>query len=308
MLQLLSSRTEKIVPTESPVKFSNHGSHLYGVLHIPDTAPKRGVLVVFGGPTRVGPHRTNVLLARELARSGLAVMRFDYRGTGDSDEILISQYHDEVISDMRLSDIELAVDSFFQHVQSIQEIVIWGLCSGATRAIHYANKDSRVSSVVLINPYVDCKTKDSLANMKDYYWRRLTTIDFYKRIIRGDLSLIKASKNLASKIVGAIHKNKPNTITNEKKTCAQIPVKLSSHSQHEKSLLKFKGKVLVILAGDDRIGARFKEFVKRSATLKRHFKNSNITFHVIPGANHTFSRKDWRNEVISCTREWVLTI
>lgn len=308
MLRPASSRTEKTVPTESPVRFLNHGSHLYGMLHIPDTAPERGVLVAFGGPTRVGPHRTNVLLARELARSGLAVMRFDYRDTGDSDEILDSLYHDEVIPDARLSDIELAVDYFFRHVQSIQEIVIWGLCSGATRAIHYANKDPRVRGVVLINPYVDWKARDSLVNMKDHYWRKLTTLDSYKRIIRGDLSLVKAGRNLASKIAGAIHKHKPDAIPNEKKTYDQMPVKLSSHSQHENSLLNFKGKVLVILAGEDHIGARFDELVTRSARLKRHFESPNITFHVIPGANHTFSRKDWRNEVISCTREWVLSI
>jgi alpha/beta superfamily hydrolase len=43
------------------------------------------VLVIVGGPQyRAGSHRQFTLLARSLAEQGFAVLRFDYRGMGDS--------------------------------------------------------------------------------------------------------------------------------------------------------------------------------------------------------------------------------
>ena len=60
---------------------------MLGILHEP-VAPSApvGVLIVVGGPQyRAGSHRQFVLLARALAQAGHPVLRFDYRGMGDSD-------------------------------------------------------------------------------------------------------------------------------------------------------------------------------------------------------------------------------
>ena len=72
---------------EDAVVFQCEGASLVGILHVPEREPARiGVLVIVGGPQyRVGSHRQFVLMARSLAQSGYAVLRFDYRGMGDSD-------------------------------------------------------------------------------------------------------------------------------------------------------------------------------------------------------------------------------
>jgi len=70
---------------EIPVTFGCEDISLVGVLHAPEAAPSLGFVFVVGGPQyRVGSHRQFVLLARDLASHGAAVLRFDCRGMGDS--------------------------------------------------------------------------------------------------------------------------------------------------------------------------------------------------------------------------------
>ena len=71
--------------TEESALFACAGETLVGVLARPAVAARTGVVVIVGGPQyRVGSHRQFVLLSRALAGAGCAVLRFDYRGMGDS--------------------------------------------------------------------------------------------------------------------------------------------------------------------------------------------------------------------------------
>ncbi len=70
---------------ERPVLFECEGEQLVGVIALPELRRAIAVLVVVGGPQyRAGSHRQFVLLARRLAAAGFPVLRFDYRGMGDS--------------------------------------------------------------------------------------------------------------------------------------------------------------------------------------------------------------------------------
>ncbi|HWJ93213.1 MAG TPA: hydrolase 1, exosortase A system-associated, partial [Telluria sp.] len=106
--------------------FPCQGDTLYGILSLPAQPNPRGVLVIVGGPQyRAGSHRQFTLLARALADAGIPALRFDYRGMGDSEG---AQRGFEHVRD----DIRAAIDSFMAETPGLSEVVLWGLCDGAT--------------------------------------------------------------------------------------------------------------------------------------------------------------------------------
>ena len=137
---------------EKPQFFECGKERLIGVLHVSDSLSKTGILVVTGGPTyRIGPQRMNVTLARALANAGYPVMRFDFRGTGDSDGGHKTPSQGKAVC----LDIKAVLNAFYEQVPELQDVVLWGLCRGAIRSLEYAQSDSRVSGIVLLNPRVD---------------------------------------------------------------------------------------------------------------------------------------------------------
>jgi hypothetical protein len=73
---------------EHAVHFDVHGQRLWGMLHLPleTRTPAPGVLILHGFTgQRMEPHRVFVLLSRLLAEEGIASLRFDFRGSGESE-------------------------------------------------------------------------------------------------------------------------------------------------------------------------------------------------------------------------------
>ncbi|UMB69924.1 alpha/beta hydrolase [Mycobacterium paraterrae] len=75
-----------LTTTEQPTFFGPADSPLFGVLHLPAGNDIRGGVLMCGslGKEAMDSARLHRNLADDLARRGLAVLRFDYLGTGDS--------------------------------------------------------------------------------------------------------------------------------------------------------------------------------------------------------------------------------
>lgn len=86
---------------ETPVIIENAGRRLVGMLHTPAGGhPRPAVLLLHGfTASKVEAHRLFVQQARELARLGVASLRFDFGGCGDSEgefhEMTVSSLHAE---------------------------------------------------------------------------------------------------------------------------------------------------------------------------------------------------------------------
>ena len=176
---------------EQAVRFRCQSEWLYGILGLPhQPIGARGVLIIVGGPQyRIGSHRQFVLLARYLAGRGIPVMRFDFRGMGDSGGNIRTFEHVE-------DDLRSAVNFFFDECSFLEDIVIWGLCDAASAALFYAHQDQRVGGLVLLNPWVRTEQGVAKAYLKHYYLKRLFKLDFWKKLAGGQFDPLASVQSL----------------------------------------------------------------------------------------------------------------
>jgi exosortase A-associated hydrolase 1 len=174
--------------TEQAILFRCAGEKLLGILAVPDQAKTIGILIIVGGPqTRVGSHRQFLLLSRALAEAGYPVMRFDYRGMGDSTGALRDF---EMINE----DIAAAIAAFRANCLQVERIVLWGLCDAASASLLYwdATEDPCIYGLVLLNPWVRSEATLARTQIKHYYGQRLLQAEFWHKLLTGKLMLGRA--------------------------------------------------------------------------------------------------------------------
>jgi exosortase A-associated hydrolase 1 len=277
---------------ERPVVFGCGGDWLYGVASVPAQPSPRGVLIMVGGPQyRAGSHRQFVLLARHLAAAGIPVLRFDYRGMGDS-EGAARTFEDAG------DDLQAAVDHFFTAIPGLREVVVWGLCDAASSALCHAGNDPRITGLVLVNPWARTETSIAKTTLKHYYRTRLLQADLWKKIMRGQFDLAGAARSFIG-LVGDATRRAPATAA----TLA-APAPTSLPDRMCAGLARFRGQVLVIIGSADLTGQEFCG-IAASGPWRTLLAAPRVTRHTLAGADHTFSRRAWRDQVACWTCDWV---
>ena len=67
----------------------------------------------------------------------------------------------------------------------------------------------------------------------------------------------------------------------------------------------FKGRVLLILSGQDLTAKEFLDTVARSGDWQKMLRAPRVTRHDLAAADHTFSRREWRDQVTRWTAAWM---
>jgi len=284
---------------ETPVVFSCNSDELMGILHQPETPLTIGVLIVVGGPQyRVGSHRQFILLARMLADNGVPVMRFDYRGMGDSQGVIRS------FSDVD-DDIRSALDAFYQNNSSLTGVVIWGLCDAASAASFYAYQDVRIKGLILLNPWVYTEQGAAKTYLKYYYLQRLYNPELWRKVLslqfnyrESFFSLILLIKNAFLASVGNDHSNSFESVN-------LVDSNLALPERLRECLQRFHNPILFILSGRDLTADEFREVVKSDEKWQRLFELPDVTTVELVESDHTFSSQKWRDEVSQLTLQWV---
>jgi exosortase A-associated hydrolase 1 len=304
---------------EEIIRFNAAGKDLYGILHHPESPshPGSALLMVVGGPqTRVGSHRSNTLVARDLCARGMTVMRFDYEGLGDSEGAFVGFAQAG-------PSLEAAIECLSKRLSAPGDIVLWSLCDGsAACALNAAKVGPKVAGMILSNPYVHSAQGKAKAYLKYYYVRRILEGSFWKKMLTFRLNPLEVVSSLANLVgkasggapgkVSAAGSAKPADAAAETapgEDPPQLPEKVME------GLEAYPGPLRLILSGNDLTAKEFLDLYKARGSQARRDKlrwamaagggsasgAAEKELLSAPEADHTFTTAEWKRTLCELT-------
>lgn len=149
------------VETREAITLENQGQKIFAILHRPlhvkPPYPAIAICPGFGG-NKCGKFRLFVTLGKELAKRGIAVLRFDYRGAGDSEGEF-----SEITLEGKINDTVTCLNFLAQDPQiDPQRLGLMGRSLGGVIAILVARRYPSIKSLALWAPVFNSEP-----------WRRL---------------------------------------------------------------------------------------------------------------------------------------
>jgi exosortase A-associated hydrolase 1 len=278
---------------EKALLFDCAGEPSVGIISLPAGQQAGvGVLIVVGGPQyRVGSHRQFVRLARYLAAHGVAAMRFDYRGMGDS--WAEGRDFEQVECDLRS-----AMDRFMAEVPGMQRVVLWGLCDGASAACLYAPLDRRVAGLVLVNPWVHTEESASTTRLRHYYLRRFFQAAFWRRVLLGQLNVRAAAADVWGHL-GTAWRAVRGAGRSASGGAPSLPRRMAL------ALESAALPVAIALSTDDYVAREFEDHALPSQDWIRVAGRHLLALERIQDADHTLSAPEWESRAEQLALGWV---
>jgi len=266
--------------------FDCEGDTCIGVVvdALDQTDCRTGVVIVVGGPQyRVGSHRQFVVLARALARAGIPAIRFDCRGMGDSDG---ERRNFERID----AAIESAVAALVRETR-VTDVVLWGLCDGASAALIYASQNPRIAGVVALNPWARSPQIAAVTRVRHYYLRRLFSGELWRKALTGGVGIRRSAGELVASVRGAL---------GDRAHAGDDYLR----RMHD-GWMRFRRPVLFVLSGRDFTAREFEAWVAQDRARTALLQQTNADVHRSDAADHTFSDARSRDAVTTRTIEWI---
>ena len=263
---------------ETPLRFGPE-CRLFGVLCQPhDEVASQVVLIVnSGGDPRCGANRSGTVMARQLAASGIASLRIDFAGLGDSVAQDDGQTH--VFETDRRPEVSAAFDALT--TLGYTQLTLYGLCSGAYHAFWAAAADERVETLVMVNlPTFEWQASTDIASFSVYevsvgtraklVWSSAT----WRRLLKGELriqsQIMALGRKTATWVLGRIGK-------------VQLVVHPMTAAQTAMTEISRRTRTLILMSPNE-LG-----LVAMAQEFGPDRKLPSVTLHVLPNLDHTVS-------------------
>ena len=289
---------------ETPFWF---GPKLFGVLSRPANGKTDQILLIGNGgrDPHYGAARQNVDFARHLAKNGIACLRFDFAGLGDSvgppgkENLLTHTFTD------RLPDIRAALDALEQ--QGFKRFSMLGLCSGAYHAFHAALVEPRLSRLLLVNmPLFQLPTHNVLDFLENrgtsatVVGRKLFSVGSWKTLLSGRSNvrtLARSAINHARRQIAGKSQalGRKLGLIREQSFPVQAMSKLTR--QGTRALFLFS-------PGDEEIDAFAREFGPEGEKLAP-YKGSQV--RVLPRMDHDLTKAIGRRDAEQAVTEFLVS-
>ncbi|MBS0524892.1 MAG: hypothetical protein JSS04_14785 [Proteobacteria bacterium] len=290
---------------DAPLRFGPE-NRLFGMLCRPERgSSEEMVLIPSGGrEPSFGAARQNVVLARKLARIGIASFRFDFAGLGDSlgppgRERLFSHAFTD-----RIGDVRAAIDAM--EALGFSRFTIHGLCLGAFHALQAAAVDSRLSSLVLINlPLFSVPATNVLGQLEQ---RGRSASEYLSKLARPGSwgNLLRGRSNLAALRRATAFHVQANTIGVLTRTARRIGLLPEQSFAHRTMATLSKRGVRTLYlfsAGPEDIESFAAEFGADGAGLAAY---PGAEMRVMPGMDHSLTITSGRVAAEAVMIEFVL--
>jgi hypothetical protein len=246
------------------------------------------VLLNAGVLHRVGPHRLHVVLARRLAAAGLAGLRLDLGGIGDS----IASSDATSFRDSAVADTRTAMTGLTRALGATR-FVIFGVCAGADNAIATALVDDRVAGIVLVDPPTYPTRRSQLRELRARVAKRGSP----REIARWGLGVVERRLRLAIAMLGRPSVDDPPSEGRELPPVAMFGAQLTT--------LADRGvRILAVFSGIH--GARYNH---RDQLFELYpALRGRVDHAYFPHANHTFTELAAQAELIDRVVAWMTRV
>ncbi len=257
------------------LSFACEGDTIAATIDRPEGAPRAALLIVSGGnELRSGAHRGMAMLAQRLAAQGMAILRFDRRGVGDSTG-------DNRGFDASGPDIAAALAQLRAACPPGTPIAAFGNCDAAS-ALALHGPFAGIDALVLANPWViedvtpakddgDDTPLPSAAAIRARYRAKLKDPREWLRLLRGGVDLAKLARGLLRARSGDAPSPLAARLGDAMARCAE-----PTH---------------VLLASRDRTAIEF-EAAWISPAFAAARENAMVSLHRLDSASHSFARED----------------
>jgi len=263
---------------------------LLGVLCEPARAlPGAPVVLIAntGANPRYGNSRAAVIVARWLASHGIASLRMDGTGIGDS----LPQTGERGLpySEQGDADLQAGVDALSARFAG--PVIVLGMCSGAYHALRGAFHDRRIRGLLLVNlqkfvwrggESLSVVQRTTLRTTR-FYMQNVASATTLRRLLRGEINVAGISRALAGRITRRVAAACDPAVRLVRRQ--ETPV--GTIRRQVRDLTERSVQILFMLSGNDPGLDEIAEYFGAQGRLLRRLPN--VSFHLLEGADHTLS-------------------